>query len=86
MKKYFVDAGQRVLRLFVILYLIIFLLVVVSTSQSFLQCMGTTIIGSIILIYIVFPTYLLLSIHDNLVEINNKLTNNQEEKSIIQLK
>jgi len=86
MNKYFVDAGQRILGFFVVLYLIILLLVVVNTSQSFLQCIGTTIIGCIILIFIVFPTCLLLSIHDNLVEINNKLTTNQEEKSIIQLK
>ena len=48
-------------------------------NVGFLQGIAVIGIGLILLVYGFYTIYILVSIHDNLAEINNKFTNKQTE-------
>lgn len=81
MKNFIINAGRGLIDFlaFLSLFAIIIFSIITMINVGFLQGIAVIGIGLILLVYGFYTIYILVSIHDNLAEINNKLTNKQTE-------
>ncbi len=79
MKQLIINTGRSLIDIFAFLFLlgIIIFGIVTMVNVGFAQGLSILGIGIILLVYIFYAIYLLVSIHDNLIEINEKLSNKQ---------
>lgn len=77
MKKLIIKMGSGLVDFCAYLFLfgIIFLSIVTMITNNFVQGLVILVAGTLLLVCIFYTIYLLISIHDNLKEINEKLTN-----------